>query len=53
MTLTACENLPESYELQNDSNSWDSNEFGICGHGKVRRLYTWALDADGINFENG
>lgn len=53
MTITACENLDDDLELQEESNSWDSHDFGICAGGKIRRLYTWALDADGIKFEDG
>ena len=52
MTLLACESLPEGHKLQEDSNSWDFNEFGSCGKGKNIHLYNWALDADGIQFEN-
>ena len=29
------------------------NKFGACGKGKNIRLYNWALDADGIQFEKG
>lgn len=55
MTITACQRLPDPLDimLQEDSNSWDAKRFGICGRGKSRRLYTWALDADGIKFEKG
>jgi len=53
MTLLACESLPEGHKLQEDSNSWDFNEFGSCGKGKNIHLYNWALDADGIQFEKG
>ena len=53
MTLKACESLPEGYTSQEDSNSWDFNKFGGCGKGKNIKLYTWALDADGIQFEKG
>lgn len=40
MTITACENVEKPC-------------FGSCAPGRKRRLYTWALDADGIKFEKG
>jgi hypothetical protein len=51
MTLMGCENLPK-IKSSKYTNSWDC-ENRMCGHGKSKRLYTWALNAKGVEFLDG
>lgn len=61
MTLTACKDKPNVGEYQEDSNTWNCDEggFEVCGLDKEtgeeysRRVYTWSLDAKGIDFPDG
>lgn len=53
ISLIGCETIPDFDRLDND-NSWNCGEIGICGGSrKTRRIYTWALDAQGINMQPG
>lgn len=50
--MVACEHL-DNFEMQTKGGSvWDCGKQGVCA-GKSRRLYTWALDAEGVNYEKG
>lgn len=48
MTVTSCENIDPAGR---HGDSFDCNN--SCYPGEKRRLFTWALDADGIKFEKG
>jgi len=56
LTLTGCEYLPELDKAFFIGNTWqcDEGSLPICGeNGRFRRLFTWALNADGLKFQPG
>ena len=52
MTLFSCSVAP--VHLVKEGENWDCGSTRVCGFGsKYRRLYTWALNAQGIKFPDG
>jgi len=53
ISLVGCETLEKNLLIQEDGNSWDCHKQAACGPGESRRIYTWALDAEGVTHEKG
>lgn len=53
MTLFGCSAPPKHAIEDTNTNTWDCGSLSVCGRGEMRRLFTWALNANGVKYPDG